>query len=83
VSVKLADKEYAHVMRAPESALYGEDTVYIVQDDRLVDRRVAVVGYSGTDILFREQPDYPIADGELIVTTQIREGGAGARVAVR
>lgn len=83
VSVNLPDKEYANVMQAPDSALYGKDVLYIVRDDRLVERQVDVVGYSGTQMLFRARREYPIEDGDLIVTTQIREGGAGAKVAVR
>jgi hypothetical protein len=33
--------------------------------------------------MFRVDEQQPIADGDLIVITQIREAGAGSRVSVR
>jgi hypothetical protein len=48
-----------------------------------VERRIEIIGYAGSDIIFRSADDAAIVDGDLIVTTQIREGGPGAKVAVR
>jgi multidrug efflux pump subunit AcrA (membrane-fusion protein) len=83
VEVNLADKEYKNVLQAPESAIYGEDIVYVINDGRLAERRIQVLGYNGTDVLFRSAGDPLIVDGELIVTTELREAGAGAKVEVR
>jgi len=83
VAVELPDQAYTDAMQAPDTALYGEDTVFVVKDERLARRRIAVIGYTGNDIIFRNAGDEPIVNGDLIVTTQIREGGPGARVAVR
>ena len=55
VRVRVADRRYESVMRAPQSALYGEDIVYVVnREDRLEARRVVVRGYDGNDILFTD-----------------------------
>ena len=83
VSVMLPDKAYADALQIPDTALYGEDAVFIVQDDRLVTRKIQVIGYTGTNVLFRVDDQYPIADGDLIVITQLREGGAGSKVSVK
>lgn len=83
VSVQLADKTFADTVQVPDTALYGEDTVYIVEDDRLVERKVDVIGYAGTNVLFRVDDRTPIVDGDLIVVTQVREAGVGSKVAVR
>ena len=83
VSVSMLDKKFDEVLEAPESALYGEDIVYVIQDGRLSERRIDIHGYAGNNILFTALGATPIEDGDLIVTTQIREGGAGARVDVR
>jgi len=83
VSVALLDRRFADVLEAPESALYGEDIIYVIQDGRLSERRIDIQGYAGNNILFTALGDTQIEDGDLIVTTQIREGGAGARVDVR
>ncbi|MFQ5634598.1 MAG: efflux RND transporter periplasmic adaptor subunit [Gammaproteobacteria bacterium] len=83
VSVSLRDKEYTEAMLAPDTVLYGNDTVYVVEDERLAAREIVVLGYSGNDVLFRGAGQPAIADGDLIVTTQLREAGPGARVATR
>ena len=83
VSVRLPDKVYADTLMIPDTALYGEDAVFIVRDARLVRRKVKVVGYSDTNVLFRVDDEYPIAEGDLIVTTQIREGGDGSKVSMK
>lgn len=83
VRVTLLDKQYADVMQAPESALHGDDTVYVIEADRLASRRVQVHAHTGNSILFSSSEQPEIADGDLIVTTQLREGGAGSKVVVR
>lgn len=83
VGISLADKQYERALRAPDSAVYGERTVFVIDDDRLSERQIDILGYAGNDILFRSTGDKPIVDGDRIVTTQLREGGPGARVSVR
>lgn len=83
VAVRVADRRYDDVLRAPESAIYGEDRVYVVVDDRLQDREVRVLGYAGNDVLFVSAGEPPIRDGDVILTTQLREIGTGVKVAVR
>ena len=83
VWTQMADKLYQGVMQAPDSALYGQDTVYVVQNGRMEPRRIVVRGYTGDTLLFEPADGMSINDGDRIVTTQIREGGAGIRVEVR
>lgn len=83
VWISLPDKPYRNVFRAPDSALYEGDIVYIVNDERLVAHRIEVVGRSGDDILFRNKGASSVVDGDQLVITQIREGGEGIKVEVR
>jgi RND family efflux transporter MFP subunit len=83
VSVTLPDKRYKNILAAPDSALYGEDMVYIVSDSRLEARKIQLAGHSGTNILFRSVGEPGINDGDPIVITQLREAGVGAKVEVR
>ena len=83
VSVNVADKLYGSVIAVPDTALYGEDTVYIVEDGRMSPRTVRVVGYSGSDVFLVSNGEPAIADGDDIVINQLREGGAGVRVVLR
>jgi RND family efflux transporter MFP subunit len=82
VSVTFPDKRYKNVLHAPDSALYDEDTIYIVENSRLQSRRIRVEGYAETSMLFRSDGAPAIKDGDLIVTTQLREAGVGAKVEI-
>ena len=83
VWTRMPDKTYAGVYQAPDSALYGENIVYVVSNGRMEERRVEVHGYDGNTMLFTASPDTPINNGDQVVITQIREGGAGIRVDIR
>jgi len=83
VSIRLRDKVYKDVIQVPDSALYSDGSVYIVQDDRLIRRNVDVQGYSDGNVYFRGIDGEPINNGDQIVVTQLREAGVGARVEVR
>jgi RND family efflux transporter MFP subunit len=83
VQVRLPDREYQGVFQAPESALYGQDQIFVVKDDRLAERRIRVEGYAGNDLLFTAAGEPAVQDGDQVVTTQLREVGVGARVVIR
>ncbi len=83
VWTRMKDRVYSQVFRAPDSALYGQDTVYVVANGRMEARRIRVAGYAGDDILFVPAGAPEVADGDQVVITQIREGGSGIRVEVR
>ncbi len=83
VAVEMPGQMYSNAMQVPDTALYGENVVFVVKDERLAERHIEIVGYAGSNIIFRNADGESIVDGDLIVTTQIREGGPGARVVVR
>ena len=83
VSIGLADKVYEDVIRAQNSALYSDNTVYVVRDGRLAQESVNVMGFSEGQVFFRPVKGGMINSGEPIVTTQLREAGVGARAEAR
>ena len=83
VWANVPDKNYQNVFKVPESSLYGSDQIYVVVNDRLERRTIEVKGYAGDEILFVSAGDTAIADGDKVVSTQIREGGAGVKVEIR
>lgn len=83
VLVRVADMVYKNVIQAPDSVLYSDNTVYLVRDNRLLSEVVDVLGFSEGAVYFRPQNAGAIINGDLIVTTQLREAGIGARVEVR
>jgi RND family efflux transporter MFP subunit len=83
VWTKIADRKYENVYRAPESCLYGDEVYIVTKENRLEARPVTVQGYAGEDVLFSSSGEPSINDGDKVIVTQIREGGAGIKVEVR
>lgn len=83
VAVRLPDRVYPAAIEVPDTALYGEDRVYVVVGERLQARRVQVVGRAGQSLYLRSTGEPAIAEGEPIVITQLSEAGPGARVVLR
>ena len=79
VIIIVPDRTYLTVARMPESALYNGNTVYVIQDKRLVKRKVELVARIDNDILLRGE----INMGDRVVTTKFSEIGPGQKVEVR
>ena len=83
VSVSLPDMAFHDAIQAPDTALYLDSLVYVVEGGRLASRAVDLLGYAGSDALIRSAGDPVIRDGDQIVTTQLREAGPGSKVIIR
>ncbi|MCH8090793.1 MAG: efflux RND transporter periplasmic adaptor subunit [Proteobacteria bacterium] len=80
VEVTLSDRLYRNVVRLPESALHGDDVVYVAAaDGRLVARRIELMLRVGNDVLVRGS----FEPGDRVVTTRFPEIGPGLRVEIR
>lgn len=76
VEVSLSDRSYAQSFRIPETAYYGEGTVYVVRDSRLQPRQVTSLAIDDGSILVEGD----LADGDVLLTTRIPEAGEGLLV---
>jgi RND family efflux transporter MFP subunit len=80
VQVEVADRRYPNVVKVPGTALYDENLVYVIADERLAARRVRVEGRIGSDVLVASAGEPPLREGDPIVISQLREAGPGSRV---
>ena len=69
---------YTAVVRLPESALYGDDTVYVVKDDRLEARKTNLVTRLGSDVVLRGG----LQEGDTVLVTRFPEVGPGVLVSL-
>ncbi|MEO0618423.1 MAG: HlyD family efflux transporter periplasmic adaptor subunit [Pseudomonadota bacterium] len=77
VEVELADRKYRDVARVPQTALYNNDTVYVVEDARLKSQAVSVVGTDGAFVLVQGKD---LKAGDNIITTRLSTVGDGLKV---
>ncbi|MDE0680722.1 MAG: efflux RND transporter periplasmic adaptor subunit [Gammaproteobacteria bacterium] len=82
VRIELDDRLYPAVAAIPETALYGEDQVFVVESGRLKSRLVELHGYDGELMLLGRAQENALRDGEQVVITQLREAGENARAVV-
>lgn len=83
VHIAIADRLYRNVVSIPEQALHSENSIYVINEDRLASKKVNILGYDGDHALIQGILKGDIPDGSIIVTTQILEAGSGIKVAVK
>ncbi len=76
VEIEVPDTKFEGVFRLPPTALYNGDTLYVIEDERLVPRKVRVVGGIEHDLLV----DGNVRDGDRVITTRISTPGRGVKV---
>lgn len=86
VSVTVPDRVYPAAVRAPETALFNGDHVYVVVEDaagvtRLERRAVQTLAWDGNDVILRGAPPEAI-EGARVMVTRLAEAGDGVRVEV-
>jgi len=78
VEVRVPDVEREDVVRLPQTALYGNDHVYVIEDGRLSRREVQQLGATQGDVLVRGD----LRDGEAVAVTRLARPGDGVKVNV-
>lgn len=76
VEVDVQDLKYDNIVRLPVTALYGQQDIYVVVDERLEKRVIEPIGFVGSDVLVRGS----LNEGERVVVTRLTEIGEGIKV---
>ena len=80
VRLRMPDKTYESVISIPETAVYQDEYIYIVKDQRLKKAVIVISGYDQSNVLIQPIDELMIENGDLIVTNQLREAGEGVKV---
>ena len=80
VRLRMPDKTYKSVISIPETAVYEDEYIYIIKDQRLKKAVIVNSGYDQSNVLIQPAEDLMIQNGDLIVTNQLREAGEGVKV---
>ncbi len=76
VEIVLPDRKYEKVARLPQTSLYGDSKVFVIEDGKLKERTVELVGAAGQDVLVRGA----IAADERVLTTRLSMARDGLAV---
>ena len=80
VRLRMPDKTYKSVISIPETAVYEDEYIYIIKDQRLKKAVIVISGYDQSNVLIQPAKELMIQNGDLIVTNQLREAGEGVKV---
>ena len=80
VRLRMPDKTYESVISIPETAVYEDEYIYIIKDERLKKAVIVISGYDQSNVLIQPSEELMIQNGDLIVTNQLREAGEGVKV---
>jgi len=80
VRLRMPDKTYESVISIPETAVYEDEYIYIIKDQRLKKAVIVISGYDQSNVLIQPTEELMIQNGDLIVTNQLREAGEGVKV---
>lgn len=78
LEVRIPDLSYTDVFVLPRTAVYDGDTVYVVEDGRLVPRRIEAVARADGLVAVRGA----LAPGERVLATRVAEAGPGLAVRI-
>ena len=80
VRLRMPDKTYESVISIPETAVYEDEYIYIIKDERLKKAVIVISGYDQSNVLIQPTEELMIQNGDLIVANQLREAGEGVKV---
>ena len=80
VRLKMPDKTYESVVSIPETAVYEDKYIFIVNDQRLKKIMIEILGYDQSKVLVKPLVDSKIKNGDYVVVNQLREAGENVKV---
>jgi multidrug efflux pump subunit AcrA (membrane-fusion protein) len=78
IEVEMPDRLYEDVVQLPASALFGGNTVYVIDDSRLKAAMVELVAALGDQVLIEAD----LVEGTPVVTSRLAEIAPGLKVRV-
>ncbi len=79
VETLLPYRRFEDVVKLPEAAIYDQQRLYLVEGQRLEERKVEIVARDGNDVLVSGD----LSEGQQVVITRFTEIGPGVKVEVR
>lgn len=78
IEVEMFDRLYEDAVELPASALFGRDTVYVIEDEHLRAETVELLAARGNQVLITTD----LAEGAAVLTSRLAEVGPGLKVRV-
>ncbi|WP_417517323.1 efflux RND transporter periplasmic adaptor subunit [Minwuia sp.] len=75
VEISLPDRHFPDSVRLPSVAVHDDSRVFVIEDGRLIERKIRILGREGDDVIVRGD----LETGERVVLTRFSEMAQGIR----
>lgn len=81
VEITVPDRAYMNAIKVPETSIYEQSHIFIVNEGQLFQRDIKILAFDGSDaIIATVQGSAEIANGDKVMTTRLTEASEGIRV---
>lgn len=80
VEILVPDRAYNDAIKVPETSVYDQSHVFIIQEGQLVRKDIEILAFDGSNAIIKGTGDAALRTGDKILTTRLTEATEGVRV---
>lgn len=80
VEILVPDRAYNDAIKVPETSVYDQSHVFIIEEGQLVRKNVEILAFDGSSAIIKGTGESALKSGDKILTTRLTEATEGARV---
>lgn len=81
VEIIVPDRLYANAIKVPETSIYDQSHIFIIEDGKMMRRDIDILAFDGSDAIVTEaQGTEMIKNGDRFMTTRLTQAADGAAV---
>lgn len=80
VEINVPDRAYNDAIRVPETSVYDQSHVFIIEEGKLVRKDIEILAFDGSNAIVKGTGENSLKTGDKILTTRLTEATDGVRV---
>ncbi|MEP3198390.1 MAG: efflux RND transporter periplasmic adaptor subunit [Lentilitoribacter sp.] len=80
VEILVPDRAYNDAIKVPETSIYDQSHVFIIEEGQLVRKDIEILAFDGSSAIIKGKDEAALNSGDKILTTRLTEATEGARV---
>lgn len=80
VEILVPDRAYNDAIKVPETSIYDQSHVFIIEEGQLVRKDIEIMAFDGSSAIIKGKGEGALNSGDKILTTRLTEATEGARV---
>lgn len=80
VEILVPDRAYNDAIKVPETSVYDQSHVFIIEKGQLVRKDIEILAFDGSSAIIKGTGEGALTSGDKVLTTRLTEATEGARV---